>query len=65
MWAIIKAILAYVVCRIVLAMGMILVLAGNVKGTSQSDLVIMASTMDHWSFWVSLAVALYVLCKSW
>ena len=50
MWAIIKAILVYILCRVVfgfLTFGFI------------------AVTADHWSFWVSLAIAVYVLIKSW
>lgn len=64
MWAIIKAIFAYIVCRILSAVGIFLVLVAAGRQT-QETLVSMAITMDGWSFWASLAVALYVLCKSW
>lgn len=64
MWAIIKAILVYVFCRIVfgfLTIGFILATGIRQEGS----IIRMATTLDGWSFWVSLAIALYVLIKSW
>lgn len=64
MWAIIKAILVYFFLRIVfgfVTVGIILAIGAR----QEASIVRLATTMDHWSFWVSIIVAGYVLIKSW
>jgi hypothetical protein len=64
MWAIIKAILVYVFLRIL----SVFVTVGIIVATGarqEASMVRLATTMDHWSFWFSFIVALYVLFKSW
>lgn len=64
MWAIIKAVLVYFFLRIlfgVMTFGIILATGMRQEGS----IVRLATTADHWSFWVSIVVAGYVLIKSW
>ncbi len=64
MWAIIKAILVYILCRILFGfVGFAFVAMTGVR--QEGSMVQMAMTLDHWSFWVSLVIALWVLIKSW
>lgn len=66
MWAIIKAILVYFALRIIFGFitGFFCLGAQSAK-VPTNDIVRLATTADHWSFYISLVIAVYVLYKSW